>query len=89
MLKSTRSRLALAALAALAAAAALIPIARSQLPPAPVPVGSVPMSPSYVPIGVSASGSGSTAWFHDPSTRQAVACSTGAQGITCTTARLP
>jgi hypothetical protein len=89
MLKSTRIRLAVVALAALASAAALIPIARSQLPPAPAPIGTVPMSPSYVPIGVSASGSGSTAWFHDPSTRQAVACSTGAHGITCQTARLP
>jgi hypothetical protein len=70
---------------ALAGAVALLPPARSQLPPA----STIPAAPSYVPIGVASSGSGSTAWFHDPSTRQAVACSTSASGIACQSARLP
>ena len=72
--------------ASLAALAALLaPLARSQ----------IQAQPSYVPIGVSASGTTSTVWVHDPSSRQALACQTvaGAGGtlsaIHCTTAKLP
>lgn len=52
-------------------------------------------APSLRPIGVSASGNGSTAWFHEPSSGQAVACRTvdgagGAlSGIQCVSTRLP
>jgi hypothetical protein len=52
-------------------------------------------APSWVPIGVSASGNASTVWFHEPSTRQAVACQTvagsggGVSSIQCVAARLP
>ncbi len=50
--------------------------------------------PSYVPVGVSASGSGSTVWFHEPSSRRAVACQTVGSGTTltgiqCVSANLP
>lgn len=61
------------------------PIARSQINAAP----------SWSPIGVSASGSASTVWFHEPSTRQTVACQTvaapgsGLASIQCVTAKLP
>jgi len=71
--------------AALVLAVVVTPSARSQLQ----------ASPSYVPIGVSASGNTSTAWFHDPSSRQAIACqtvptaSTGMSSIHCVTAKLP
>jgi len=59
--------------------------ARSQINAAPV----------LKPIGVSASGSTSTVWFHEPASGQAVACRTvegqGSvlSGIQCVTARLP
>jgi hypothetical protein len=52
-------------------------------------------SPVLRPIGVSASGNTSTAWFHEPSSGQAVACRTvegqgsTLSGIQCVTARLP
>jgi hypothetical protein len=52
-------------------------------------------SPALVPIGVSASGSASTVWFHEPSSRLAVACQTvvgqgsGLSGIQCVTTKLP
>jgi hypothetical protein len=52
-------------------------------------------SPALRPIGVSASGNGSTLWFHEPSSGQAVACRTveGAgstlTGIQCVSTRLP
>jgi hypothetical protein len=52
-------------------------------------------SPSWIPIGVSASGTTSTAWFHEPSSRQALACQTvaaqgsGVPGIHCVTTKLP
>jgi hypothetical protein len=51
-------------------------------------------SPTLVPIGVSASGSSSTVWFHEPSSRLAVACQTApAQGpltaIHCVSTKLP
>lgn len=72
------------ALAALALTAALTPFARSQ----------IQATPSYVPIGVSSSGSGSTVWFHEPSSRQALACQTVQQGssissVQCVVAKLP
>jgi hypothetical protein len=70
--------------ATVAVVAALVPAAHSQ----------VQASPSLVPIGVSSSGSTSTAWFHEPSSRQAFACQTIAQGsglsaIQCVVAKLP
>jgi hypothetical protein len=52
-------------------------------------------APSWIPMGVSQSGTGSTAWFHEPGSRQAVACRTvdDAQGalvrVSCVTGRLP
>lgn len=71
-------------LAAAAMAAVLAPTARSQ----------VQATPSYVPIGVSSSGGTSTVWFHEPSSRQALACQTvqqgtGITGIHCVAAKLP
>jgi hypothetical protein len=51
--------------------------------------------PSWVPIGVSASGNGSTAWFHEPSSRQALACHAvpaaggGVASVQCAVAKLP
>ena len=75
---------AIGSLAALAVAAVLVPVARSQIQAAP----------SYVPIGVSSSGNASTVWFHEPSSRQALACQTVAQGtglssIKCVATKLP
>lgn len=52
-------------------------------------------NPSWVPIGVSASGNSSTAWFHEPSARQAVACRTveapggTLSGVQCVAGKLP
>ena len=52
-------------------------------------------TPSWLPIGVSASGNSSTAWFHEPYSRQAVACRTveGSQGgvasVQCVSGKLP
>ncbi len=52
-------------------------------------------APSWTPMGVSQSGTESTAWFHEPSSRQAVACRTvnDAQGallrLSCVAGRLP
>ena len=52
-------------------------------------------APSYVPIGVAASGSASMAWFHNPSTGTVLACQSGAgaggavSGIQCVSAKLP
>lgn len=72
-------------LAGAAAAAALIlgilaiPAAQSQ----------IRANPSFQPVGVSASGNGSTAWFHDPSTGRAIACHMAAGAIQCQTAKLP
>jgi hypothetical protein len=76
---------AVAAAVALIAGAVMMNQARSQ----------INASPSWVPIGVSTSGSTSTAWFHEPSSRQALACQTkpGPDGnvasIHCVAARLP
>ena len=83
-MKSVRI-VAVSSLAALALAAVLAPIARSQ----------IQATPSYSPIGVSSSGSTSTVWFHEPSSRQALACQTvvtppmGLSSIHCVAAKLP
>ena len=72
-------------LAALALVTILVPVARSQ----------ALATPSYVPIGVSSSGNTSTVWFHEPSSRQALAChtvvapGTGLTSIQCVAAKLP
>ncbi len=76
---------AIALLAVLALAAFLAPMAKSQIQAAP----------SYVPIGVSSSGNTSTVWFHEPSSRQALACQTtvtpgsGLSSIQCVATKLP
>jgi hypothetical protein len=73
-----------AAAAIIGAGAFLLPTAKAQLP----------VMHSYVPIGVAASGSTSTAWFHQPASGTVVACqsaSAGAtlSGIQCVSAKLP
>ena len=80
----TLGLVAASSFASFALALALMPSAKSQ----------VVAIPSYVPIGVSASGSSSTVWFHEPSSRQALACQTVQQGsgvssIQCVSAKLP
>lgn len=76
---------AIALIAALILAAFLSPVAKSQ----------IQATPSYVPIGVSSSGSTSTVWFHEPSSRQTLACQTvvtpsaGLSSIHCVTTKLP
>jgi len=79
-------RLSVIALAAaLGATAAYMAPARSQ----------VQATPSFVPIGVATTGNTSTAWFHEPSSRQALACQTvntpnaGLSGIQCVSTKLP
>lgn len=55
----------------------------------------IDVSPDWVPVGVSQSGGSSTAWFHEPGSRQAVACQTVAKqgsersSIQCVSTRLP
>lgn len=77
--------LAAIALLALAAAAIMSGSARSQ----------INASPSWIPIGVSTSGTSSTVWFHEPSSRQAVACravesqGNSLSGVQCVVGRLP
>jgi hypothetical protein len=73
-------------LAALALAAFLSSSAKSQ----------IQATPSYVPIGVASSGGNTTtAWFHEPFSRQAMACqtvssaSTGLTSIQCVSTKLP
>jgi hypothetical protein len=72
-----------AVLLALVAAAVFIPSARSQMQ----------VTPSLLPIGVSAAGNTSMVWFHEPSTGKVVACqSTGGAGVTgvqCAVGKLP
>lgn len=81
----TRVRWSLVAIGCAAAAVVVWPRAYSQ----------INASPNWVPIGVSASGSGSTVWFHEPSSRQAMACRTvdGPAGantaVACAATRLP
>jgi hypothetical protein len=72
--------------AALALAVAALPSARSQ----------IMATPSYVPVGVSSSGGSSTAWFHEPSSRQVLACQTvtaapngAASGVQCVSTKMP
>lgn len=74
--------LALAGASAVALGLLLVPSAQSQ----------IRANPSYQPVGVSASGNGSTAWFHDPSSGRAIAChlaSGGNGAIQCQSAKLP
>jgi hypothetical protein len=72
-------------LVAVAAVAAIAqPTARPQ----------VQATPSYIPIGVAASGSASTAWFHNPASGTVLACQSSASGaalsnIQCVTTKLP
>ncbi len=75
---------AIALLTALVLAVLLSPLAKSQMQAAP----------SYIPIGVSSSGNTSTVWFHEPYSRQTLACQTvaGASGpsaIQCVSTKLP
>jgi hypothetical protein len=85
MSRSTLGLIAVGTVAAVAAVAALAPVARSQ----------IQAMPSYVPIGVSSSNGVSTAWFHEPSSRQALACQTvatadaGPAAIKCVGTKLP
>ncbi|MDB5887446.1 MAG: hypothetical protein JWM03_318 [Rhodocyclales bacterium] len=80
---SIRISLILAA-AAIVVAALLSPLAKSQMQ----------ASPSYIPIGVSSAGNISTVWFHEPYSRQALACQTvvtaaGLSSIQCVSTKLP
>jgi hypothetical protein len=76
---------AIACAIALAGTLALTPRAHSQLS----------ANPNWVPIGVSSSATTSTVWFHEPSSRQALACQTmegpagKLAGIQCAAGRLP
>ena len=69
----------------LVVAALMSPLARSQ----------IQASPNLIPIGVSSSGNVSTVWFHEPNTRQALACSTAvgpnaaSPSIQCVGTKLP
>jgi hypothetical protein len=71
-------------LAVLLLAVFLSPLAKSQMQ----------ASPSYIPIGVSSTGNTSTVWFHEPYSRQVLACQTvttaaGLSNIQCVTTKLP
>lgn len=79
MTASTLRTVAVTLAAGAALAWAAMPAAQSQ----------VRATPSVLPVGVSASGSGSTAWFHDPSTGRAIACHATASSIQCQAVRLP
>ena len=73
------------------ASAAAVGAAMLQLAPA---LAMAPVMQSYVPIGLGASGSTSTAWFHQPSSGTVVACQSGGAGgapagIQCVSAKLP
>lgn len=66
------------------AVALLSPLAKSQMQAAP----------SYLPIGVASAGNTSTAWFHEPYSRQVLACQTvstaaGPSAVQCVSAKLP
>lgn len=77
---------ALVAGAVVIAGAAMAQQARSQ----PFPINA---SPSWVPIGTAASGSTSAVWFHEPGSRQAVACrlvdGAGGASVQCVAGKLP
>jgi hypothetical protein len=81
--KAGRVLAATAALLAVVAAGGWSLTARSQINAAP----------SWVPIGVAASGGGSAVWFHEASSRRVLACQTagtpGAPSVHCATATLP
>ena len=85
MIRTHSSALLIAALSLAGAAALWAPGARSQ----------VTAMPSWVPIGVSSTGNGSTVWFHEPSSRQALACHAlpsgpaGATSVQCVQVKLP
>ena len=75
---------AIALIVALVLAISMTPLAKSQ----------VQASPSYIPIGVSSIGNTSTVWFHEPYSRQAMACQTVSSGgslsaIHCVAGKLP
>jgi len=75
---------AIALFVALVLAVSMAPLAKSQMQ----------ASPSYIPIGVSSTGNTSTAWFHEPYSRQALACQTVSSGgslssIQCVAGKLP
>lgn len=79
-----------AVLGAIAAISATVAVAMFAVPAR----SQIVASPSFVPIGTSSSGSGSTVWFHEPSSRQVVACQAASQGagglsIQCARAALP
>lgn len=79
---SVRNALIVSA-AVVLAAVFLSPLAKSQMQ----------ASPSYIPIGVSSTGNASTVWFHEPFSRQALACQTvttsaGLSSIQCVTTKL-
>jgi len=84
-MRGLAGRAVIAAVLAMLVAVLLSPWARSQ----------IVASPSYIPIGVSASGNASTVWFHEPASRQTVACQTvaatggGLSRIHCIAAKLP
>ncbi|KQP49299.1 hypothetical protein [Pseudorhodoferax sp. Leaf274] len=71
--------IALAVVSVLALGVTMVPSAQSQ----------IRANPSFQPVGVSSSGSGSTAWFHDPATGRAIACHMAAGAIQCQSAKLP
>lgn len=70
---------------ALALALVLAPRAQSQ----------ISANPNWLPIGVSSGTGTSTAWFHEPASRQALACQTveapagKLAGIQCVATKLP
>lgn len=71
--------LGLGALVAVGLSIPLIPLAQSPLS----------ATPRYAPMGVSASGSGSTAWFYEQSTGKAMACTSAQGAINCVATQLP
>lgn len=79
------------ALGASALAAGLVLVGGAML--SPTASSQIQASPSYVPIGVSASGNASAVWFHEPLSRQTVVCQTVGQGaglsIQCARTTLP
>lgn len=83
MNKTVRSVAALAVLAGVAALFAA-PLARSQ----------APITPSFLVLGTSQSGTSSMAWFHDPSSSRVMACqatpaANGTPSVACTIAKMP
>jgi hypothetical protein len=87
IVKRISSRVAaVAVLVVVGAAAIALPLARAQ----------VQVTANYVPIGVAASGTTSTVWFHQPASGHVLACQSvsttsapGPSGIHCVSAKLP